>query len=64
MPQAGHWTWIAPRRLSAGGKSLLGAFFGQIEVADQPDQGGHDTAPIRSINCFNGCSCVNEHSLL
>lgn len=33
-------------------ESLLGTLFGQFEVADQPDQGSHDAAPIRRDKLF------------
>ena len=34
----------------SGGKSFLGRFFGQIKVADEPDQRGDDPSPIRTID--------------
>src|ERR1022692_2959062 len=35
-----------------GGKCFLRSLFGQVEVADQPNQGGHNLAPIGAVNIF------------
>jgi len=32
----------------------LRILFGQIEVAEEPNQGGDDPAPIRAVDLLNG----------
>ncbi len=40
------------------GKGFLGALFGQVEVADQADESGHDSSPVGAVHCFDGRSGV------
>ena len=40
---------VAPL-VNGGGKCFLGRLFGQIEVAQEPDERRHDPAPIRPVN--------------
>ncbi len=40
---------VAPL-VDRGRKRFLGRLFGQIEVAQEPDQRRHDPAPIRPVN--------------
>ena len=43
-----------PPLVHGGRKGFLRRLFGQVEIADQADQGGDDPAPIGAIDCFNG----------
>jgi hypothetical protein len=36
--------------LDGGGERVLGGLLGEVELADEPDQGGDDPAPIRAID--------------
>jgi hypothetical protein len=59
-PGAGK-LWNARFRplVQSGREGLLCVFFRQIEIAHQPDQGGHDPAPVRAVQCFHGgCGIV------
>jgi len=41
--------WSAHRRAASGsgyGKGLLGGFLGEVDVVDEADQAGEDTAPL------------------
>jgi len=38
-----------------GCKGFLRRLFGEVEVADESNQGGDDPAPIGAIDRFNGC---------
>ena len=40
------------------GKGFLGALLGQVEVADQADESGHDSSPVGAVHCFDGRSGV------
>ena len=42
-PEVSHWS-------TAVAKGLLSRFFGQVEIADEPDQGGNDPAPIGAVD--------------
>ena len=42
-----------PPLVHSGGKGFLRRLFGHIEVADEPNQGGDDPAPIGAINRVN-----------
>ena len=43
------------------GKGFLGTLLGQVEVADQADEGGHDSSPVGAVHCFDGRSGVRRH---
>jgi len=45
----------------SGRKRFLRRFFGKIEVADHPDQGGHDPPPIGAINGVDGGGGILGH---
>src|SRR5213593_1397272 len=45
-----------------GGQGLLRRLFGHVEVTDEPDQGGDDPAPIRSIKRVDGGTCIRGHT--
>ena len=48
----------------SGGKSLLCGVFGYIEVANQPNQGSDNPAPVRPINRVDRYVCIPEHAQL
>src|SRR5271170_3450400 len=48
--------------IRGGYKCFLRGFFGKVEVADEPYQGGHDAAPIGAIDCFDGLGGVQRHT--
>jgi hypothetical protein len=45
-----------------GGKSFLRRLFGQVEVANEANQGGNDESPIRAVNRVNRSICIQEHT--
>lgn len=47
-----------------GGKGFLCRLFGEIEVADEPDEDGDDSAPLGTIDCFDGRCGVQRHTRL
>ena len=54
----------SPPLVHGGRKGFLRRLFGQVEVADEADQGGDDPAPIGAINCFNGRGGVRRTYLI
>ncbi len=44
----------APPLVHRGGEGLLGGLLGHVEVADEPDQGGDDPAPVGAIDEVDG----------
>ena len=44
--------------LQGSRKCFLRILFGQIEIAQQPDQRGHNPAPIGAIDLFHGCGGI------
>ena len=48
--------------IHSGGKGFLRRLFGEVEVADQGDQGGDNAAPIGAINCFYGVGGLGRHN--
>jgi hypothetical protein len=48
--------------VDGGRKRFLSGLFRHVEVADEPDQRGDDTAPIRAIKGVDGGSSVRGHS--
>ena len=62
-PGAGEFRYAGDRPLVHGSrKSFLRRLFRQVEVADEPDQGGDDPAPIRAVYFLNGRSGVRRHT--
>src|SRR3954465_13871664 len=47
-----------------GRKGFLCALFGEVEISAESDQGGEDTSPLGTINCFNSARGIGEHTLL
>src|SRR5689334_4718175 len=41
-----------------GRESFLRALFGQVKVANEPNQRGYDAAPVGAVDGFNGGGCV------
>ena len=54
----------SPPLIHSGCKCFLGRLFGQVEIADQANQGGDDPAPIGAIQCFNGGRGIRRHAQL
>ena len=58
-PSAGEIRDTGNRPLvHSGGKGFLRRLFGHIEVANQPNQGGDDPAPVGAINRVDRYVCV------
>src|SRR5579863_2450778 len=58
-PGARHSRDTASRPLlQSSRKCFLRILFGQIEIAQQPDQRGYNPAPVGAINLFNGCGGI------
>ena len=56
------WNALARPLVHSGCKCFLGRLFGEVEVAEQADEGGQNAPPIGAVNCFNGGVCVREHA--
>ena len=54
----------APPLVHGGGKGFLRRLFGEVEVAEEPNQRSDDPAPIGAINRVDGEACVLEHTQL
>ena len=52
---------VAPL-VDRGRKGFLRRLFGQVEIADQPDQGRDDPAPIGAINRLDSRVGVRRHA--
>ena len=52
---------VAPL-VHGGRKGFLRRLFRQVEVADQPDQGGDNPAPIGAIDRFNRRGGFHRHT--
>ena len=57
LGDAGH-----PPLVDRGGKGFLRGLFRDVEVANQPDQGGDDPAPIGPIDRVDGRVCIRAHT--
>ena len=51
-----------PPLVHRGRKGFLRRLFGHVEVAEKPDQGGDDPAPIRAIHCVDRRRDVRDHN--
>ena len=51
-----------PPLVHGGRKGFLRRLFGHVEVADEPDQGGDDPAPIGAIDCVDRRRDVRDHN--
>jgi hypothetical protein len=51
-----------PPLVHSGCEGLLSRFFGQVEIADEPDQGGNNPAPIGAVDCLDGFGGLWGHS--
>ena len=54
-------TPAGPPMIDRGRKGFLRRLFGQVEVADEPDQRRDDTAPIGAVEVVDGGGGVGGH---
>ena len=52
-PEARHWS-------TAAVKASCADLFGQVEVAQQPNQRGDNPTPVGAVNFFNCCGGVQD----
>ena len=52
-----------PPLVHRGGKRFLGGLFGDVEVPNEPDQGGDDPAPIGAIDGVDGGVGIHGHDV-
>src|SRR5579859_3848364 len=62
-PGAGNVGHARFAPLGHGGReSFLRALFGQVKVANEPNQCGYNAAPVGAVDSFNGGGCVLGHA--
>ena len=53
---------VAPPPLGGDGERLLGGFLGEIEVAEEADQGGEDASPLLAEDALDQRSTTGRTS--
>ena len=47
--------------VNGGRERLLRGIFGELKVAELPDESGHDAAPVRAVDCVDSKVGVGKH---